>query len=156
MSEKQRYNIDNAEIERRRERAKELHNKRDPVTGRPLFGGKQPGAGRPRKRRATDVMNEEIEKNAMLYYQRLHDLAQSKKEGIALAAIRQLIEIANKETDVQAREDRNTSEKTTEELKEFVASKLARLAESGKLPVDFVINEAEVIEDQPGLNSGES
>lgn len=154
--EKQKYSITPAEIERRRERALELHSRRDPITGRPLFGGKQAGSGRPRKRRATEVMNEEIEKRAMEYFIKLNELAQSKKEGIALAAIRQIIEISNKETDVQAREDRVAENKTTDELRNLVASKLARLAESGKLPVDFVINEADIIEDRQELDSGES
>jgi hypothetical protein len=72
------------------------------------------------------------------------------------------MEIANKETDVQAKEDRQTIKQTTEELRAQVASRLARLAESGKLPLAVVneaeqaIADAEVIEARPELDSGES
>lgn len=164
MSEKQKYTISPEEIEARRERALALHKRRDPVTNRPLFGGAQPGSGRPRKRRPTEVMNEEIEKNALAYFMKLDSIAKGSQPGLALAAIRQLIEISNKETDVQAKEDRHADKKSTDELKTQIASRLARLAESGKLPI-AVINEAEqaiadaeVIEPEARseLDSGES
>jgi hypothetical protein len=162
MPEKQKYSITPEEIEARRKRALELHKRRDPVTNRPLFGGAQPGSGRPKKRRATEVINEEIERNALEYFQRLDKIAKGNVDGLALAAIRQLMEIANKETDVQAKEDRQTIKQTTEELRAQVASRLARLAESGKLPLAVVneaeqaIADAEVIEARPELDSGES
>lgn len=131
-----KMNIDESESKRRSELAKQLHERRDPITGRRLFGGHQPGAGRPKKRRATEVINEKIEANALDYWQRLHDIAMSKKaDAISIQAINQIIMIANKETDIQTREDRSLDKVGTEELIEIVSSRVARLAESGKLQV---------------------
>jgi preprotein translocase subunit SecD len=129
--------------------AKQLHGKRDPVTGRPLFGGKQPGAGRPRKRRATEVINEKIEAHADEIWGRLLEVMRQKKsDQNALMAVKQMMEITNKETDIQAREEKSLEGTPTDELVEIVASRLARLAESGALPVDITISDADVVEDR--------
>ncbi len=154
MEEKRGMNIDESERKRRSELAKQLHERRDPVTGRRLFGGSQKGSGRPKKRRATEIINDQIEKNALEYFQRLHDIAMSKKaDAVSIQAIQNLIAIANKETDIQVREDRNLDSTSTEELIELVASRYARLIESGKLPTDFE-GTAEEVTDYPELDEG--
>lgn len=147
--------IDETERARRSELAKQLHQKRDPVTGRRLFGGNQQGAGRPKKKRATEIINDQIEKNALHYFQRLHDIAMSKKaDAVSIQAIQQLIGIANKETDVQAREDHNLDNTSTEDLVEIVASRYARLIESGKLPIDFEGTAEEVTDELREIGEG--
>jgi preprotein translocase subunit SecD len=144
-----KLDISDAERQRRSELAKQLHGKRDPVTGRPLFGGKQPGAGRPRKRRATEVINEKIEAHADEIWGRLLEVMRQKKsDQNALMAVKQMMEITNKETDIQAREEKSLEGTPTDELVEIVASRLARLAESGALPVDITISDADVVEDR--------
>lgn len=135
------------EIQRRSKLATELGQRHDPLTGRRVFGGHQPGSGRPKKRRATEIMNDEIEKNAKDYWQRLHNIAlNDPKSALAIQAIGQLVAIANKESDIQAREDREMEKTSTEDLIEIVSTRLARLSESGKLPFDFEADESDAEE----------
>jgi hypothetical protein len=148
--EKHKYTISDEEREKRRERAKALASRRDPVTGKRLFGGDQ-GGRRPKKKRASEIINDEIEKHALEVWQALYKALKSNKEMVSLQAARQMMEITNKETDVTMKEDRNIENTSTEELIELVSSRLARLAESGKLPFDFELDgeEVEDISDGP-------
>lgn len=131
-----KMNLTDAERKRRSELAKQLHQRRDPVTGRPLLGGPQPGSGRPRKRRATEILNEKVEDNAEAIWDRLFNLMMHGKEMSSLVAIRQMMDIANREVDIQMAEDKSLENTSTEELVELVASRMARLAESGLIPFD--------------------
>jgi hypothetical protein len=155
--EKQKYTISDEERERRRERAKALAARRDPVTGKRLFGGDQ-GGRRPKKKRATEIINEEIEKHAQEVWQALYRALNSKKEMVSLQAARQMVEIANKETDVTIKEDKSLETTSTEELIELVSSRFARLAESGNLPFEFELGEGEVEEvaGSPELEAGDA
>lgn len=146
---KSKYNITPEERERRRQRALELAQRRDPVTGKRVFGGNQ-GGHRPRKKRPTEIWNEKIEKHAEEVWEALFRAMKSNKEMVSLQAIRQIVEISNKETDVTLKEDRSIEGTSTEELIELVSSRLARLAESGKLPFDIELTEDEVVEIGPG------
>lgn len=146
-----KMNLTEAEHERRSQLAKDLTKRVDPVTGRALFGGKQPGAGRPKKVRATEKLNEKIIEATDDIWRRLENEMKNGKSMNALAAIRQMIDIANKETDIQVKEEQNLEEIPTEELLEMFASRMARLAESGLLDYDIDgtaedLGEAEVIE----------
>ncbi len=148
--EKHKYTITDEERKRRSDRAKALAARRDPVTGKRLFGGDQ-GGHRPKKKRATEIINDEIEKHALEVWQALYKALKSNKEMVSLQAARQMVEITNQETSVTMKEDRNLEATTTEELIELVSSRLARLAESGNLPFDFELGEDEVTEvsDEP-------
>lgn len=146
-----KMNLTEAEHQRRSDLAKDLTKRVDPITGRPLFGGKQPGSGRPRKVRATQKLNEKIIDATDDIWQRLENEMKHGKSMNALAAIRQMMDISKVETDIEAKEEQNLDEIPTEELLEMYASRLARLHESGLLDYDIDgtaedIGEAEVIE----------
>jgi hypothetical protein len=155
-----KMDLTEAERNRRSELARELHGKRDPLTGRRLFGGPQPGAGRPPKRRATEIINEKIEEHALDVWDAMYKALKSGKPMIALQAARQMVEISKMETDIQAREEKNLENTSTEELVELVASRLARLSEADEIR-DFIdgyateetehvqIGEGNGVEDEP-------
>jgi hypothetical protein len=146
--EKAKYTISDEERERRRERAKALASRRDPVTGKRLFGGDQ-GGRRPKKKRATEIINEQIENHAMEVWQALYKALKSNKEMVSLQAARQMVEITNQETTVTMKEDKNLEATSTEELIELVSSRFARLAESGNLPFEFELGGEDVEEVEP-------
>lgn len=140
-----KLNITEAERKRRSDLAIELNKKRDPVTGKRVFGGKQANGGRPRKKRATEIMNEKVEQHAEEVFNRLLFILRKGKPLESLQAANQMVAISNKETDIQTREEKSIENTTTEDLMELVASRLARLAERGAINLDFE-GEAEEVE----------
>lgn len=152
---KAKYTISDEERQRRSDRARELTKRRDPVTGKPVFGGNHAKiTGRPRKKRPTEIWNDKIEKHAEEIWSALYKAMNSNKELISLQAVKQIVEIANKETDVTLREEKNIENTSTEELINLVSTRLARLAESGKLPFDFDADAEEIIDGPEQLEAG--
>lgn len=142
-----------SEIERRREQAKKNHELVDPVTGKRKFGGPQPGAGRPRKRRATEVINEKTEGIADKMFDKLEGMIDSDSQSMQLRAIQLLIDVANKENEYQAREAKALENMSTEDLVKLIEDGVTHLSQQGDLNFDF-IGSAEEITDQPGLEEG--
>jgi hypothetical protein len=140
------YQLTPAEKKRRRDLAKELGKKIDPITGRRVFGGPQPGSGRPRKKRATEVLNEKIEDHADEIWDAMYRALNSNKPFVALQAAKQMVEISKMETDYQMKEERSLEDTPTEELVELVARRFARLADSGIIPYDI---DGEAVEVEP-------
>lgn len=152
MARGTKLNITDAERKRRSELARELHARRDPVTGRNVFGGSQPGQGRPRKKRATEIMNEKVEQHANEIFNRLLNILRNGKNIESLQAANQLVAIANKEADIQTKEEKNIENTSTEELMELVATRIARLSERGVIDFDFE-GQAEDVE-APAIAAG--
>lgn len=118
------------ERQRRSELAKKMH-----AEGK--FGGAQPGSGRPRKRRATEVINEKIEKDAELIYYRLKESLDSDSEANKLKAIQIMLETAKTEMDYQQKEKRNLDDLSEEDLIQLITAGVGKLNEGGDLPFDF-------------------
>lgn len=146
-----KLNLPPEERKRRSELAKALHNKVDPVTGRKLFGGRQPGGGRPKKKRVTEVLNEKIENDADEIYRALKHGLKSESDKISLQAARQMVDISIKEIEYQMKEDKGIDEMATEELIDLIYSGVHRLNASGEVTFDFIDGNAEEIGEQPEL-----
>lgn len=131
--------ITDEERQRRSELAKQMHEQ-----GK--FGGKQPGAGRPRKRRVTEVLNEKIEGDANLIYERLKESLDSESEVNKLKAIQIMLDTAKSEMDYQQKEKRNLEDMSEEDLIALIASGVGKLNEGGELPFDFDTTAEEIIE----------
>lgn len=145
-----------AEIERRREQAKKNHEIIDPITGRRKFGGPQPGSGRPRKRRVTEVLNEKIEGQAENIFHELKTiLTQSSSESNKLRAIQVMLDVAAEEAKFQQQEKKDLDTMSKEDLVNLIENGVSKLAENGELNFDFDA-EAEEITDQSELESGAS
>lgn len=132
-----KLNITDAERKRRSDLAVELNKKRDPVTGKRVFGGNQPNNGRPRKKRATELMNEKVEQHAEEIFNRLLFILRKGRPLESLQAANQMVAIVNKESDIKTREEKSIENTTTEDLMTLVASRIARLAERGLIDFDF-------------------
>lgn len=113
------------ERERRRQRALEL-------VKQGKIGGPRPGSGRPRKRRASEVLNERIEKNAEEIWKVFEDsIARTAPPHVRLQAATKLLEIEREELRLEAEEHRRLHEQTKDKLIEDLVGTLARLSHAG-------------------------
>lgn len=134
MGEGRKLNLSPEERERRRQRALELHQQVDPDTGRRRFGGPQPGSGRPRTKRAAELVAEAAQQNANLIIRAFRDaLQQESPIAVRVQAARQWLDVENREAELQLKEEHELAKLEESELRDRVAAALQRLAESGAL-----------------------
>lgn len=132
-------NITDEERQRRSDLAKEM-------AAEGKFGGKQPGAGRPRKRRVTEVLNDKIEGDANLIYERLKESLDSDSESNKLKAIQIMLETAKTEMDYQQKQKRDLTDLSEEDLIELIAAGVGVLGEGGEIEFDFDTTAEEIFE----------
>lgn len=125
----------------RSERAKSLH-----AQGK--FGGPQPGAGRPRKKRASEFIAENVSDEAQTFYDRLMTIVRNGNDGNSMAAMRDLLGIEEKEQIRKDRDKERVEDMARDELLILVAGKIQELAESGAIPEFFIDGEAYEVEDE--------
>lgn len=132
----------------RSERAKALH-----AEGK--FGGPQPGSGRPRKKRASEVIAEQVADEAQTFYDRLMTIARHGNDTNALASIRDLLKIEEAEQIRKDRDKERVEDMARDELLILVAGKIQELAESGAIPTEFIEGTAWEVEDEGPTAIGE-
>lgn len=115
------------EREARRQRALALH-----ADGK--FGGAQPGSGRPRKKRASEVVAESVAAEGQLIYDTLIEIVRSGTDSNKMSAAKTLMEIEEKEAQRSDREDDKIEEMHRDQLLLMVASKLEALSDRGLIP----------------------
>lgn len=131
--------ISQEESERRREVALRLHGEVivDPQTGeeRRRFGGPQPGSGRPRKKRAADLILEKIEKDPERVALALwENLADTVPAHIRLQAAGKVLEIEQKAFEDELREAEQLAKMERGDLVSLVLERLEKLADAGVIP----------------------
>lgn len=107
----------------------------DPDTGRRVFGGPQPGSGRPRKQRVAERIAE------LASGERQKDVVDALFSGLSRrnsAAVRRdtavkIVEIERRERELQIDEEVHET-RPRDELEEKLAKTLAKLGERGELP----------------------
>jgi hypothetical protein len=130
---KHQYTITEEERERRRQWALE-NNKEviDPKTGRRRFGGPQPNSGRPRKIRAAEIVAEEATKNARQIVAALVDALDPEQPiKVRIEAAQKWLDIENKESALQLKEDKEWANLSEEELAKRITASFARMVEGG-------------------------
>ncbi len=107
----------------------------DPVTGERSFGGPQRGSGRPRKDRAIHRLMEELQGDLQDDLVNAIKAGLSKKAGIhtRVKTAKIVYDLEREERKLQIAEEQH-AEKTEEELREYLAEKLAKLQARGALP----------------------
>ena len=93
------------------ERARKLHSE-----GR--LGGRQPGAGRPRKKRVSEVIVEEAEKEGQIIWNKLREMLRGKDPSLQLQAIDRIIAREDKLYKDMKDDEREAMELTGKELQE--------------------------------------
>lgn len=108
------------EREKRRQKAMEMHQEIvvDEQTGleRRKFGGPQPRSGRPRKIRASEVIAQKVVKEADAYFDRLDKIAKEGRDGNSLMAIKELLDIEERERKITVEEEENLDRLHRDEL----------------------------------------
>lgn len=132
------------ESERRRQVALRLHNEvvTDPETGevvRRRFGGPQPGAGRPKKQRASTIVAEQARQHAEQIKDAFVDaLDPMNHPNVRVNAARSWLEMEQKEEALAMAEERALEGMHRDALVTQLAEKLGALADRGLLPENFV------------------
>jgi hypothetical protein len=117
--------ISDEERERRRELARKLHKE-----GK--FGGKQEGAGRPKKARAQEAVADRIAQEGETIFLALEEALSSDSPSVKLKAALAMLDIENKEVDHQRKVNQDEFEDATkEELIAFITTTAQKLKEAG-------------------------
>ena len=117
--------ISDAERERRRALAKELHAK-----GK--FGGPQKGSGRPKNARAQEVVAEQVRRDASNIVAALRDALNNGKPNERLKAALAMLDIETKETELKIKEEQRAYDNFSKErLIGLVEERLAILKKAG-------------------------
>jgi hypothetical protein len=124
--------------ERRRKlsnKAKERHAQvADPQTGRRVFGGPQPGSGRPRKKRVAEAVAEKAtEEQERVVNALFSGLKKSNDPKVRVATAEKIIKIEHKERELQLHED-SFQGKSEEDFREWLEDRLVGLSLAGDLP----------------------
>jgi hypothetical protein len=151
------YNLSPEERERRRTLAKSL-------VAQGKLGGKQPGSGRPRKKRAAELVAEEAQKEAGKIVAAFKDALDPKQPtSIRLAAAKEWLSVEHKEDQLQLLEDRGFQKLDHDELVDRVVTTFMRFANAGVLDNALVsrlgpdvIEHEEVLDDVEGIDATES
>lgn len=112
------------------------------------IGGPRAGSGRPRKRRAAELVAEKAQRHADKIWSAFEDaLDPSKPDSIRLAAAKELIALEHRESDLQLKEERAFEDTPKDELIAFLVTGFAQLQSGGYLSDDIV--DAQVVSDVP-------
>lgn len=130
--------LSDEERERRRQRALALHEE-----GK--FGGPQPGSGRPRKKRVSEVIADQVDEEAQIFFDRLMQIVREGTDSNAITAARELISISEKEAIRKDREDERIDDMHRDQLILLVATQLKELSDRGLIP-NLPIIDGELVE----------
>jgi len=122
------------------------------------LGGKQPGAGRPKKQRASEKVAEAAKAKADKIVKAFEDaIDESNPASVRLSAAREWLKVEQDETKLQMEEERHVDQLQTNQLIQQITQKISRLQDAGVIG-DVV--DAEVIdvieEGASGLPEGPS
>lgn len=107
----------------------------DPETGRRVFGGPQPGSGRPRKQRVAERVAElaQGDRQKEVVDALFSGLNRKNSSDVRRRTAEAIVRIEHKERELQMKED-EFSEKPKDELIEYLVGTLAKLSRRGELP----------------------
>lgn len=120
--------------ERQREVAKEL-------VAQGKFGGAGRGQGRPRKKRASEVVAENVASEGQEIFDRLMEITRGGKNMESIAAANSLIAIEEKERKLQLEEEQTFEGMRGNDLAESIQTLLIELSTNGT--IDFPVVEGE-------------
>lgn len=125
-----RLNLSEEERRRRSELAKRLHSQ-----GK--FGGAQPGSGRPRKKRASEIVADEAARMADKMIQAFDDALDKKNPAsVRVQAAKELLKIERDEAELQLKEEQALEGMTTRQLIELITNRMGKIKELG--PADLI------------------
>lgn len=118
------YTISDEERQRRRERVAQMREQ-----GK--FGGRQPGAGRPRKKRVSELIAEQMADEAQVIYDRFMTIVRNGQDSNAISAGRTLLDIEREERARDEKRQERVEDLRRDELLVLVAEQLKELQNAG-------------------------
>lgn len=110
------------------------------------FGGKGRGQGRPRKKRASEVVAEQVSSEGQEIFDRLMEITRGGKNMESIAAANSLLAIEEKERKVQLEEEQTYEHMRGNDIAELIMHQLAELSANGSIDFDYSIDEGEYSE----------
>lgn len=142
--------ISEEERKRRSQMARELH-----AQGK--FGGRQPGSGRPKKKRASEIVAEQARVEAENIIEVFRDSIRSDNPAsVRLNAAREWLKIEQAEADLQLREERQLEGLSTTQLVEMIMGRLVRVQEFGGVLPEELAGLLETSSDEKQVVEAES
>lgn len=129
----------------------------DPKTGleRRKFGGPQPGSGRPKKKRASELVAEKVASHADELWEELWALRHDKSSAVRIKALISMLDVEERERHIVAEEQKNLEKMRHDDLVEYVVKQLSELKEKGTIPDTFDLADEDVQEIIGELPSGQ-
>jgi len=105
------------------------------------FGGAGRGQGRPRKKRASEVIAEQVSSEGQDIFDRFMEIVRGGNDGNSIAAGRTLIEIEEKERKLQIEEEQSYEDMRGNDLAESIMNLLFELSADGAIELPIVEGE---------------
>lgn len=102
------------------------------------FGGAGRGQGRPRKKRASEVVAEKVAAEGDAIFDRLMEITRGGKNMESVAAAKTLLETEEKERKLQIEEEQAYEDMRGNDLSELLWTKLQELSNDGTIELPFV------------------
>lgn len=116
------------------------------------FGGKGRGQGRPRKKRASEIVAEKVTDEGQAIFDRLMEITRYGKDANSISAAKTLLDTEEKERKLQLEEEQAYEDMRGNELAELLYTKLMELSDDGEIKLPFI--EGELISiDEGGTDS---
>lgn len=131
--------LSDEERQRRSERALALHSE-----GK--FGGPQPGSGRPRKKRAAEIVAEQVSNEGQAIFDKLMEIVRDGTHSNSISAARELMAIEDREAARYEREDSKIDDLHRDQLLLLVATQFKELSDRGLIPDFAGIIDGEIVE----------
>src|SRR6476659_2881435 len=105
------------------------------------FGGKGRGQGRPRKKRASEVIAEQVASEGQEIFDRLMEITRGGKNSESIMAANSLIAIEEKERKLQLEEEQSYEDMRGNDLAESIMTLLYELSADGAIDLPIVEGE---------------
>ena len=102
------------------------------------FGGKGRGQGRPRKKRASEVVAEQVSAEGQEIFDRFMEIVRGGKNMESIAAGQALLAVEEKERKVQLEEEQTYEHMRGNDIAELIMHQLAELSANGSIDFDFI------------------
>lgn len=105
------------------------------------FGGAGRGQGRPRKKRASEVVAEKVAEQGSDIFDRLMEITRGGNDGNSISAARTLLETEEKERKLQLEEEQSYEDMRGNDLAESIQNLLYELSANGTIELPILEGE---------------
>lgn len=109
------------------EQKKERSERAKKLVAEGKIGGPQPGAGRPRKKRASEIVAEKARDRANDIVAAFEELIEAGPPAVRLQAAKDWLLIEQKEAELAIKEERAFEDLSEDQLKELIITRLAKI-----------------------------